>query len=67
MTSDERLERGTCMRYINENVIYRKIVSCSNVTKLNTIEKYLFKTKCKWENKDKGGNPSPQGYLETKT
>jgi hypothetical protein len=34
---------------MNENIAYRKIISCTNATKIKTIGKYLFKTKCKWE------------------
>jgi hypothetical protein len=29
-------------------MVYRKIISCTNVTKKETIAEYLFKTKCKW-------------------
>jgi hypothetical protein len=47
---------------INEDLAYRKIISCTNVNKIKSLGKYLFKTKCKWENKVRGGhNPPPQG------
>jgi hypothetical protein len=43
---------------INEDIAYRKIISCTNVNKIISLGKYLFKTKCKWENKVGGGlNP----------
>jgi hypothetical protein len=45
---------------INEDLGYRKIISCTNVNKITSLTKYLFKTKCKWENKVGGGHP-PQG------
>jgi hypothetical protein len=46
---------------INENTVYRKIISSTHVTKMKTIQKYLFKTTCKWES-NLGGTqaPSPQ-------
>jgi hypothetical protein len=45
---------------INEDLAYRKIISCTNVNNMKSLGKYLFKTKCKWENKVKGGhNPPP--------
>jgi hypothetical protein len=40
---------------INEDIAYRKIINCTIVTKINTTAKYLFKTKCKWETKVRGG------------
>jgi hypothetical protein len=40
---------------INENISYRKIISCKNITKLKTIGNYLLKTKCKRETKMEGG------------
>jgi hypothetical protein len=39
---------------INEDLAYKKIISCNNASRLKAIGKYLFKTKCKWENKVKG-------------
>jgi HKD family nuclease len=44
---------------INEDLAYRKIINCTNVNKIKSIGKYLLKTKCKWENKVRGGyNPT---------
>jgi hypothetical protein len=40
---------------VNEDTAHRKIISCTNVTKLKTTGKYLCKTRCKWET-DVGGN-----------
>jgi hypothetical protein len=34
----------------NEEVAYKRILNCTNVVELN-IEKYLYKIRCKWENK----------------
>jgi hypothetical protein len=45
---------------INEDLVYKKIISCINVNRIKALGKYLFKTKCKWEKKVKGGhNPTP--------
>jgi hypothetical protein len=39
---------------------YRKIIRCRYVTKINSIGKCIYKTKCKWENKVVGDTtPSP--------
>jgi hypothetical protein len=44
----------------NEDLAHRKIISCTNVNKIKSLGKYLFKTKCNWENKVRGGhNPTP--------
>jgi hypothetical protein len=46
---------------INEDLAYKKIISCINVNRIKSLGKYLFKTKCKWENKVRGGhNPTPR-------
>jgi hypothetical protein len=40
---------------------YKKTISCINVNRIEALGKYLFKTKCKWENKVRGGhNPTPR-------
>jgi hypothetical protein len=44
---------------INEDIAYRKIIICKNVTKLKTIGKFLFKTKCKLETEVKGDTNLP--------
>jgi hypothetical protein len=45
---------------INEDLAYRKIISCRDVNKIKSLGKYLFKIKCKWENKVRGThNPPP--------
>jgi hypothetical protein len=36
---------------LNEGIAYKKIIKCTNITKLRNIGNYLYKTKCKWENK----------------
>jgi hypothetical protein len=44
---------------MNEDLAYKKIISCNNANRLKAIGKYLFKTKCKWESKVKGDhNPT---------
>jgi hypothetical protein len=46
---------------INEDLAYKKIISRINVNRIKALGKYLFNTKCKWENKVKGGhNPTPR-------
>jgi hypothetical protein len=65
-------EELVCSKLLNidEDMEFWKIISCTNVTKIKTIRKCLFKTKCKWETKVGGGSttspPPPQGYLEAK-
>jgi HKD family nuclease len=47
---------------INEDLAYRKIISCTNVNKIKFLGKYsyLSKTKCNWEKKVRQGhNPPP--------
>jgi hypothetical protein len=36
---------------LNEWVAYKKIINCTNITELRNIGSYLYKIKCKWENK----------------
>jgi hypothetical protein len=48
---------------INEYIAYRKIICCRNVIKIKSIRKYLFKTKCKWENKGRGDTTPPPPRL----
>jgi hypothetical protein len=46
---------------INDDLAYKKIISCINVNRIKALGKYLFKPKCKWENKVRGGhNPTPR-------
>jgi hypothetical protein len=43
---------------INEDLAYKKIIGCTNVNRIKVLGKYLFKVKCKWKNKVRGGfNP----------
>jgi hypothetical protein len=53
---------------IKEDLAYRKLISCTNVNKIKSLGKYLFKTKCKWENKVRGGHnpPPPKGSWKPK-
>jgi hypothetical protein len=41
----------------------RKIISCTNVNKIKYLRKYLFKTKCKWENKVTGDTIPPNAVM----
>jgi hypothetical protein len=36
---------------INGDVASKRIISCTNVVELRKIGRYLYKTRCKWENK----------------
>jgi translation initiation factor IF-1 len=40
---------------MNEILVYKKIIGCVDVNRTNTLGNYLFKVKCKWEHKVKGG------------
>jgi hypothetical protein len=51
---------------INEDLAYRKIISCTNVNMITSLGEYLFKTTCKWENKFKGGHIPPKGSWKPK-
>jgi hypothetical protein len=39
---------------INEDLVYKKIICCTNVNRIKLLGKYLFKFKCKWENEVRG-------------
>jgi hypothetical protein len=46
---------------INEDLAYKTITSCNNANRMKALGTYLFKTKCKWENKVRGDhNPTPR-------
>jgi hypothetical protein len=36
---------------LNEWIVYKKIINCTNIIELRNIGNYLYKIKCKWENK----------------
>jgi hypothetical protein len=36
---------------LNEWIAYKKIINCNNIIELRNIGSYLYKIKCKWENK----------------
>jgi hypothetical protein len=36
---------------LNEWIAYKKIINCTNIIELRNIGSYLYKIKCKWENK----------------
>jgi hypothetical protein len=46
---------------INEDLVYKKIICCTNINRIKLLGKCLFKVKCKCENKVRGDlNPPPQ-------
>jgi hypothetical protein len=47
---------------IKEDLVYKKIISCKNVKKIKLAGKYLFKVKCKWENKVRGDSTLHHQY-----
>jgi hypothetical protein len=36
---------------LNEWIVFKKIINCTNIIDLRNIGSYLYKIKCKWENK----------------
>jgi hypothetical protein len=38
---------------VNEKVAYEGIINCTNAVELRNIEIYLYKIRCKWDNKIK--------------
>jgi hypothetical protein len=38
---------------INEELAYKKIINCTNTVELRNLGIYLYKIKCKWENRIK--------------
>jgi hypothetical protein len=46
-------EELVCSKWlkINEVIVYNKVITCTNVAKIETTGKYSLKTKCKWETK----------------
>jgi hypothetical protein len=38
---------------INEELAYKKIINCTNTVELRNLGRYLYKIKCKWENRIK--------------
>jgi hypothetical protein len=45
---------------MNEILVYKKIISYTDVRKMKLLGNYLFKVKCKWEYKVKGdANSAP--------
>jgi hypothetical protein len=54
------LEIGRCPQFlsrkwqiINEELGYKKIINCTNTVELRNLGRYLYKIKCKWENRIK--------------
>jgi hypothetical protein len=47
----EQLSRK--LQIINEELAYKKIINCTNTVELRNLGRYLYKTKCKWENRIK--------------
>jgi hypothetical protein len=40
-------------RLFNEELAYKKIINCTNTVELRNLGRYLYKIKCKWENRIK--------------
>jgi hypothetical protein len=38
---------------INEELAYKKIINYTNTVELRNLDRYLYKIKCKWENRIK--------------
>jgi hypothetical protein len=36
---------------LNEWIVFKKRINCTNIIELGKIGSYLYKIKCKWENK----------------
>jgi hypothetical protein len=36
---------------LNEWIVFKKIMNCTNIIELRNIGSFLYKIKCKWENK----------------
>jgi hypothetical protein len=36
---------------INVELVYKKIINCTNTVELRNLGRYLYKIKCKWENR----------------
>jgi hypothetical protein len=36
---------------LNEWIVFKKIINCNKIIELRNIGTYLYKIKCKWENK----------------
>jgi hypothetical protein len=36
---------------LNELIVFKKIINCNNSTELRNIGSYLYKIKCKWDNR----------------
>jgi hypothetical protein len=37
---------------INNETAYKKIISCTKITELKHLGKFMYKSRCKWENQD---------------
>jgi hypothetical protein len=53
--SETRKSRGQVLSIkwliVNEEVTYKRTINCNNFVELKNIGKYLYKIRCKWENK----------------
>jgi hypothetical protein len=48
-----RLRENLLSRIINEQLAYKKIINCTNTVEVRNLGGYLYKIKCKWENRIK--------------
>jgi hypothetical protein len=46
----EQLLRRTWL-IVNEEIAYKRIINCTNAVDLVNTGNYLYKIRCKWENK----------------
>jgi hypothetical protein len=54
MFGNEKVEEKFLSRnwlMLNEWIAYKKIINCTNIIDLRNIGIYLYKIKCKWEDK----------------
>jgi hypothetical protein len=42
---------------MNEDLAYKKIISCINLNRIKALGKYLFNPKCKWNSAIAGPKP----------
>jgi hypothetical protein len=51
--SELQARRRENLKYHNEEVAYKIIINCTNTVELRNLGRYLYKIKCKWENRIK--------------
>jgi hypothetical protein len=51
--SELQARRRENLKSHNEEVAYKIIINCTNTVELRNLDRYLYKIKCKWENRIK--------------